>query len=158
MDPFARAITIASAVSVVYRQNFLKPNTIGIIPEGGYRRTDKFSIIAMKWLKWVSKVENIQIQHALNGGEFRVGKYRVDGKFADTIFEFNGCAVHGCLCLPNREMKLPLSSMTADEAYQRTLDRKQFLENQGYTVHEMWECELQKQLRRDPEMKRCTYN
>lgn len=41
--PFRSATTRASACSMVYRKNFLKENTIGIIPPLGYRRVDKHS-------------------------------------------------------------------------------------------------------------------
>ena len=69
VDPFAASCTIASSCMDCYRRKFLKPDTIGIIPHGGYRKNDKHSIVAMKWLKWVSESEGIDIQHARNGGE-----------------------------------------------------------------------------------------
>ena len=37
VDVFLEAITIASACNKVLRERFLKPNTIGLIPIGGYR-------------------------------------------------------------------------------------------------------------------------
>ena len=48
---------------------------------------------------------------------------------------------------------LPVNGLTADEAYQLTLDKKGYLEQQGYEVIEKWECQLLKELRQDPEMK-----
>ena len=38
VDPFESSITIASACNLVFRTNHLEPNTIGIIPQGGYNR------------------------------------------------------------------------------------------------------------------------
>ena len=69
VDPFAVATTIASSCMDCYRRNFLKENTIGIVPAGGYRKNDKQSIIAIKWLKWLSEQNGLDIQHAKNGGE-----------------------------------------------------------------------------------------
>ena len=40
---------------------------------------------------WLAETEDLRIQHALNGLEFRVGNYKVDGKCGDTVYEFNGC-------------------------------------------------------------------
>ncbi|KAJ8967425.1 hypothetical protein NQ317_001102 [Molorchus minor] len=41
--PFTEACTIASTCNKVYRRNFLKPNTIGIIPRAGYSWKDSQS-------------------------------------------------------------------------------------------------------------------
>jgi G:T-mismatch repair DNA endonuclease (very short patch repair protein) len=43
--------------------------------------------------------------------------------------------------------------LTADEAYQRTATRKICIERRGYTVVEKWECELNRELKANPEMK-----
>ncbi|CAH0561693.1 unnamed protein product [Brassicogethes aeneus] len=67
--PFTDACTIASACNKVFRRNFLKPNTIGIIPKGGYRFKDNQSLIALKWLIWEEKERKIVIQHAARGQE-----------------------------------------------------------------------------------------
>lgn len=48
VDPFMESVTIASACNLVFRRNFLKPNTIGIIPKKGYRLVDNQSAIAAK--------------------------------------------------------------------------------------------------------------
>jgi hypothetical protein len=36
IEMFVEAVTIASACNKVFRKRFLKPNTIGVIPSGGY--------------------------------------------------------------------------------------------------------------------------
>jgi len=72
----------------------MTPNTwIGIVPEGGYRRAEKQSIIALKWLKYLATTQNLQLKHKLNGGEQRIGRYKVDGydPTTNTAYEFNGC-------------------------------------------------------------------
>ena len=42
--------------------------------------------------------DNIYIEHALNGGEYKVGEYMIDGycKHTKTFYEFHGCYWHGC--------------------------------------------------------------
>ena len=42
--------------------------------------------------------------------------------------------------------------MTADAAFQNTMDKKAFLEQEGFEIVEMWECTLRAELRRNPEM------
>ena len=53
MDPFAEAMTLASTRSRIYRKQFMKPKTIGLIPHGGYRTADTYSNIAIKWLEYI---------------------------------------------------------------------------------------------------------
>ena len=48
VDPLVQATTIASACNLDFRKNHLKPDTIGLIPPGGYRRHEKQSVIAIK--------------------------------------------------------------------------------------------------------------
>lgn len=96
LDPFASAITIASACNQYFRMHHLQPDKIGIIPYGGYRRNEKQSILALKWLKYLAEKEGLYIRHKLNGGEVKIDQYRVDGICCETIYEFHGCAYHGC--------------------------------------------------------------
>ena len=48
VDPLVQATTIASSCNLVFRGCYLKPDTIGLIPPGGYRRHEKQSVIAIK--------------------------------------------------------------------------------------------------------------
>ncbi|VDI57155.1 Hypothetical predicted protein [Mytilus galloprovincialis] len=66
-------------------KNFLRPETIGIIPAQGYNPEEKHSIKALKWLRYVSKSKGIHIQHARNGGEKNIGDYRVDGYHKNSV-------------------------------------------------------------------------
>jgi predicted phosphoribosyltransferase len=90
-------LTLAAACNFVYRRKFLNPADpemqIGIVPEGGYLRAEKQSVIALKWLKWVVQTERVHILHKLNGGEQQFGPYKVDGycRSTNTIYEFHGC-------------------------------------------------------------------
>ena len=99
IDPFEKCLTIASACNLVYRTNFLKEDTIAIIPPHGYRPKDKQSLMALKWLSYKAEKEAIYIQHARNVGEKRVGNYLLDGyhEETNTAYEINGCFWHGKL-------------------------------------------------------------
>lgn len=110
IDPFDNCITIASACNLVFRTNFLESKSIGIIPPHGYRPQQKQSIKAIQWLKYVAEIEQIEIQHALNEGEKKIGPYTVDGyveinKENKIVYEFHGCFWHGCpKCFAARTM------------------------------------------------------
>jgi len=163
IDPFITSLTISSVCNKIYRKLFMKKDSIGIIPFHGYNRNDKQSATALKWIKWISLKNNIQIRHAKNGGEVFVGPYKVDGISGQIIFEFNGCYYHGCKkCFKNRSQQVAGLDLTADDAFARTLNRKRFLESKGYTVVEIWGCELEQNLKNDQEMaiffKQCSIN
>jgi len=150
VDPFLVSLTIAPACNHVFRKNFLRPRTIGIVPHGGYNRKENQSVIALKWLKWVSETQNIRIRHKLNGGEVKIGWCKVNGLDEEngTIYEFQGCWWHGCpTCIKKRTEITLDKERSADEAFQATIDRRMFLESQGYTVIEKWECEIRKDLK-----------
>jgi len=55
IDPFRQALTISSICNEVFRSLFLKPDTVGIIPRGGYRLGDRQSIEAFQWLAYMVK-------------------------------------------------------------------------------------------------------
>ena len=155
VDPFDKALTIASACNIVFRKLFLKPRTIGVIPHKGYRFGDKQSNIALKWIRWIAVTRQINITHKLNSstGEVRIGPYKVDGISSKTIFEFNGCYWHGCKwCMPQRTHKTADRFTPAKEAYERTQYKLNYLHQKGYNVVEIWECQLKRQLKSDPLM------
>ena len=101
IDPFERSITIASACNLVYCTNFLKEETIAIIPPHGYHPKTKQSNIALRWLSYTAEKNEICIEHKRNGGERRVGDYSLDGyhEETNTAYEFHGCFWHGEYCV-----------------------------------------------------------
>ncbi|XP_041479156.1 uncharacterized protein LOC121426824 isoform X1 [Lytechinus variegatus] len=146
IDPFG-SITIAAACNVVFRTHFLEVDTIGLIPQHGYKSKERHSLAALKWLKWVSHKEGIRLQHARNGGEFKIGRYRVDGYHVDskTVYEFLGDLWHGCpKCYKRRDILVPGTSETLQDVYESTLTRIEELRKMGYTVITMWECDFRK--------------
>jgi hypothetical protein len=76
IEPFERAVTIASACNLVYRANFLQPEQIALIPPHGYAK-GAHSAIALTWLTMEAKRTGCAIRHAGNYGEQTVEGYKV---------------------------------------------------------------------------------
>ena len=117
-----------------------------------HKSKDQFSRISIQWLKYVEHIENIQIQHALNGGEkhiFIEGKaYRIDGfcHATRTCYEYHGCLFHGCItCYPSKRdtFKTPYTKQSLNELYTITMKKKSLLEKAGYKYVCMWDHEFQ---------------
>lgn len=147
--PFFEACTVASTCNKVFRRNFLEPNTIGIIPKGGYRFKDNQSKIALQWLIWEEYQRGIEIQHAARGKEAIVAGVKVDGLCNNQVFEFQGCYYHGCPACFKYNRDKPLDDDASDcmeNRYDRTRNKIRHLQSKGYEVVEMWECEFRKTL------------
>ncbi|KAJ8962391.1 hypothetical protein NQ318_018375, partial [Aromia moschata] len=156
--PFTEACTIASACNKVYRRNFLQPNTIGIIPRGGYRWKDNQSKIAIQWLLWLERTREINILHAGKGKESVVHGVKVDGFCPNIkeIFEFHGCYFHGCEKCFRQGRDVPLhdnQDETMNSRRESTNIRMERLRDFGYTITEIWECEFRKMLKDNGELK-----
>jgi len=70
IEVFLEALTIASACDNVLRKKFLKPETIGLIPLGGYSANWRYSKKALMWLLHMERTDKGHIQHARNGREY----------------------------------------------------------------------------------------
>ena len=108
IDPYCHC-TIAASVMAVYRANYLKKETIAIVPQNMYCSGNKpYSKCSIEWLEFVAAQTNSVIRHAVSGGgekeivDTELGKmYYVDGfcEATNTVYEFYGCVFHGCpLC------------------------------------------------------------
>lgn len=163
VDPFTEATTIASACNLVYRRNFLIPDTIGLIPKGGYRWRDNQSKLAVQWLVWEEERGGINIQHAAKTKEVILNGVKVDGYCAETrqVFEFHGCYYHGCTsCYPSHRDK-PLHENhdeTLNSRYESTVAKTERLRHFKYQVFEMWECRFRKMLDENEEIRIMTEN
>jgi len=106
-----------------------------------------YSKVSIEWLNSISS----DIQHAENGGEFRITKsdntyYKIDGydKSTNTVYEFHGDVYHGNPdkfdsedhCHPfNKEV-------TAGELYRKTMERENEITSLGYNLVVMWESDF----------------
>lgn len=133
---------------------------IAQVPSEGYTKRDTYSKASIQWLEWLSQRKGVKIDHALNGGEFRVPgtRYRADGHYIDpttgnhVILDYHGCIFHGCkTCYPNDRhlIKHPRTSQSLDVLFALTMKKKSVLEAMGYKYQYIWEHTFQKQLRTD---------
>jgi len=95
IEVFLESVTIASACNKVLRKKFLKPETVGLIPAGGYSANNRYSKKAPIWLLHMVQADGCQI-HARNGRKYRppeLPHYSVDNYCAETrtVYEFLGC-------------------------------------------------------------------
>ncbi|XP_078499011.1 uncharacterized protein LOC144828487 [Lissotriton helveticus] len=153
IDPFQN-VTLASMCMSIYKHMFLRPETIALVPPDLYNGKQKrYSTPSIQWLMYVSEKEDIQIQHALQAGEFRLGPYYLDGysviKGVPTAFEFNGCFYHGCpKCYKPHEYNKMLGAKF-EHLYRRTLTKAQYVENSGFAMRVLWEHEWLDMLKTD---------
>ena len=102
----------------------------------------KYSMKAIKYLDFISKYNNIFIQHQCNNGEHRIinTKYNADGycKETNTIYEFHGTIFHGDprMCNP---LEYNYLGKNYGEIYENTLKREQLIKDLGYNLVVMWE-------------------
>jgi len=94
MDPFRQAITISSICNKVFRTMFLKSDTVGIIPRGGYRIGDRKTVEALQGWTGIGRTRN-NVIHAGNGREVHlpgVRNVKVDGycEVTKEVFEYHG--------------------------------------------------------------------
>lgn len=107
VEVFLDTVTIASACNKVLRCWFLKPDTTGLIPTGGYTGNVNYSKKAIMWLIYKEQMDNCKILHGRNGREYQFPCLSVDGYCPDTkkVCEFNGCYFHGHTSMPYLDSK-----------------------------------------------------
>lgn len=109
-----------------------------------------FSQKSLIWLDNIAKQQNIHIQHAGNGGEYRIPntKLSADGFCIETntIYEFDGDAYHGNPNLYNPTDKChPYDKqLTASELFSNTIIKHTKLKELGYNVITIWESDFDK--------------
>ena len=106
-------------------------------------KSKQYSKSQISWLNFISKYNNINIQHAENIGEFTIPttKYKADGycKETNTIYEYNGDYYHGNPKLFKSIEFNKTTNCTFGDLYQKTLEREQQIKDLGYNLVVMWE-------------------
>lgn len=106
-----------------------------------------FSKKAVNWLDSLAKAKRIFIQHAQNGGEYRIPntQWYADGfcKETNTIYEFHGDVFHGNPTrFASHEHCHPFDKrLTAGHLYNLTITREAELIRLGYNLIIIWESE-----------------
>jgi hypothetical protein len=100
---------------------------------------------AIRWLE-IMQNEFKDIEHAKNKGEFRIPgtNFKADGwcPSTKTIFEFQGCYWHGCLCFEDRNEINERTGKTMQQLYEYTMERERIIKELGYNIVSIWECEF----------------
>jgi hypothetical protein len=114
----------------------------------------------MQWIKYLSTTKGVHIQHARNGGEREIGPYKVDGYYENEngekyVLEFNGKFWHGCLRCYNASTVNPVNGITMGDLYQRTIEKKRYLDGQGHVYVGKWECEFDREVRENDTLRNC---
>lgn len=108
-----------------------------------------YSKKAIRWLEMVMTTEQIYIQHAENGGEYRVQLTR--GKFlsfdgycreTNTVYEFYGDFWHGNPRVYRSNELNAVTRTTYGHLYQRTLEREQMIKSMNFKLVTMWESDF----------------
>ena len=106
-----------------------------------------YSNVAITWLNLMSKLKDINIQHALNGNEFTISntKYKADGYCVETntIYEFHGDYWHGNPKIYNKDDKTYFHK-TFGELYEKTLKKEEIIRSLGYNLVVIWESDFKK--------------
>ena len=154
-NPMEKCATIASACNLFWRQELISKDTIAIESLNGWGGNQvNQSKVALEWLCFEDwKLGSNRVRHVGNGGEQKVltpaEAMFVDGfdETTKTVYEFHGCFYHGCIkCFPNNRHRKHNChpDRTILEIYEATQRKIQMLQQAGYTVIEMWECEFLK--------------
>jgi len=69
IDVFVKSIAIASACNKILRKRFLKPDTIGLIPTGGYSWNKRYCKKSLMSLLHMEVTDGVQIMHCRKGHE-----------------------------------------------------------------------------------------
>ena len=113
---------------------------------------------ATQWIIWIGKVLSVEFQHMFNGNEKRLGgrNIPVDGYArlkdgSEIVLNFSGCWYHSHLCEFSPKGK-HLDHFQDLENQLTTYQNLKYLQDLGYKVYHIWECEFEKQKSQSKEM------
>ena len=109
----------------------------------------KYGLLSYQWLSWEEHHGNIQMQHKFNGGEARMTtiSFPVDGKAGNQVFQYHGSVFHRFnFCWANKNCVESLKKCNwygdeVDNLRKDTLKITKKIEEDGYKVISIWECE-----------------
>ena len=127
IDPFLNCVILPAACHLLFRRNFMVPKSIALIPDYGFDPTQNYSHKQMLWLKYLSYTNNISIQQCFNSIEKKIGPYHVDGYCKETVYEFQGCFMHGCNKCFQTTSYNPLKCQTMGYLYKVCNERTRFI-------------------------------
>jgi hypothetical protein len=115
---------------------------------GCQKCSNNYSSISLDWLLFMQVSYNIEIQHAKNNGEFIIPttRYKADGycETINTIFEFYGDFWHGNPNIYDMEKINPITGISFQKLYDKTIEKSNFIKKSGYKLVEIWENDWRK--------------
>jgi G:T-mismatch repair DNA endonuclease (very short patch repair protein) len=69
--------------------------------------------------------------------------------------EYHGCFWHGCPKWYKKHTFSTVNKLSMADLYYQTMEKKLHIEKQGFTYSCKWECEFDKEIREDINIKRC---
>ncbi|EGT35888.1 hypothetical protein CAEBREN_04170 [Caenorhabditis brenneri] len=153
---FEESVTAASAAMKVFKRQHLT-NKNPIVLDARPSASMKSSVISQKYMAWFESVEKVTVATATTSGERKIGNYSVDG-FVEPcpkyprglVIEFMGCYWHAHECkYTDRSI---IEDENGEEIRERDNKRIAFLE-QYHEVKVVWECDVNKELKSNAEMK-----
>jgi G:T-mismatch repair DNA endonuclease (very short patch repair protein) len=120
--------------------------------------TRRYERMAIEWLEWEAQQKGQHIRHHGKDKEKVIGRRRlpVDGfcKDTNTVYEFKGCYWHGHDCHLNQDKPATdEEGQKMEQRYQRTQEKMQYIQDNGYAVKQMWECDWELLKKEDPAVK-----
>ena len=112
------------------------------------KKTISFGKTSQGWLAWMEFLNGDITETAICEGERWLGRQNVpvDG-FAptiNTVYEFKGCDWHGHGCSP--ETSVCIGDRDAKQRFNKTNIKREHLEQLGYNVVSIWQCEWRKEV------------
>jgi hypothetical protein len=149
IDIFLNCVTLPSACHLIYRRNLIKSQSIVLIPDYGFDPTQNYSHKQILWLKYISFKDGFHIQHCFNNLEKKIDPYPVDGycKERDTVYEFQGCFMHGFQKCFNSICFNPLKKQTMGCLYKTCSERTRFIKSIVKQFIEILKCEWDRNLK-----------
>ena len=148
-DPFAHP-TAPNMCARIFQARFLKKNSIAQVVPSGYSNF-RHSQMGLEYLEYLRRTRYSDLLHAQNTRDGKevvlLDKYRVDGFVPSQkiVVEFYGCFWHGCpKCVSNLQAIQPVQGLTYETLLNATHERQNELEEAGYCVETMWECDWSK--------------
>jgi predicted Zn-ribbon and HTH transcriptional regulator len=109
--------------------------------------SNQYSKMAINWLNFIAKKDNINIKHAENTGEYLIPntRLRVDGycEKNKTIYEFHGDIWHGNPKIYNKNDKI-FYGASFGELYDKTIEKETLIKKLGYNLVIIWEYDWKK--------------
>ena len=112
-----------------------------------------------EWIQWEAEKRNIRIRYQLNNTEKRIGPRQlpVDGfhEESGTVFQFQGCFWHGHQCHLNQGKEVnEKRGKPMAELYEETKANTKYIQDQGYRVEELSECEWRAMKKENKDLQR----